>query len=181
MFSCTLLGEVLPEIGRAVERCRVQGKRPTVKILISDPWGRCISFSSDKSNSPWVKLPGGGIKKGEDIIACVIRECEEEMIGIPPLHRREIGLARIGASGIVRSSIHKKGPVTKVVWVLYGVITPSLDSIKPINGKGLRDPVIHKSPNDMLRFLDGETVTPVDERMLYRNAVLALASTMRAP
>ncbi len=62
--------------------------REAARAIVIDPEKRIGLLKVTKKN--YYKLPGGGIKKGEDIKAALDRECEEEL-GVEVKVLKEIG------------------------------------------------------------------------------------------
>jgi 8-oxo-dGTP pyrophosphatase MutT (NUDIX family) len=53
--------------------------RPTARILLADPEDRVLLFSaSDDRRGRWWFTPGGGLKRGETVVAGAVRELFEE-------------------------------------------------------------------------------------------------------
>jgi 8-oxo-dGTP pyrophosphatase MutT (NUDIX family) len=53
--------------------------RPTARILVVDPDGRVLLFSSaDADGATWWFTPGGAVQRGETLTAAAVRELAEE-------------------------------------------------------------------------------------------------------
>jgi 8-oxo-dGTP pyrophosphatase MutT (NUDIX family) len=53
--------------------------RPTARLLVLDPLGRILLFSSvSTAGTTWWFTPGGGIRRGETLAAAAVRELAEE-------------------------------------------------------------------------------------------------------
>jgi 8-oxo-dGTP pyrophosphatase MutT (NUDIX family) len=53
--------------------------RPTARLLVLDPLGRLLLFSSlDSAGKTWWFTPGGGVHRGETLAAAAVRELAEE-------------------------------------------------------------------------------------------------------
>ncbi len=53
--------------------------RPTARLLVLDPLGRLLLFSSlDTEGKTWWFTPGGGVHRGETLTAAAVRELAEE-------------------------------------------------------------------------------------------------------
>jgi 8-oxo-dGTP pyrophosphatase MutT (NUDIX family) len=53
--------------------------RPTARVLLTDPDGRVLLFSStDSDGGTWWFTPGGGVRRGESLTAAAVRELAEE-------------------------------------------------------------------------------------------------------
>jgi 8-oxo-dGTP pyrophosphatase MutT (NUDIX family) len=53
--------------------------RPTARVLLTDPDGRVLLFSStDREGGVWWFTPGGGVRRGESLTAAAVRELAEE-------------------------------------------------------------------------------------------------------
>jgi 8-oxo-dGTP pyrophosphatase MutT (NUDIX family) len=53
--------------------------RPTARLLVLDPAGRILLFSSlDTAGRTWWFTPGGGLRRGETLTAAAVRELAEE-------------------------------------------------------------------------------------------------------
>jgi 8-oxo-dGTP pyrophosphatase MutT (NUDIX family) len=54
--------------------------RPTARIVVLDPDGRVLLFSSaDQAGKTWWFTPGGGVHRGETLTAAAVRELAEEI------------------------------------------------------------------------------------------------------
>jgi 8-oxo-dGTP pyrophosphatase MutT (NUDIX family) len=54
--------------------------RPTARIVVLDPLGRVLLFSSaDPAGKTWWFTPGGGVHRGETLTAAAVRELAEEI------------------------------------------------------------------------------------------------------
>jgi 8-oxo-dGTP pyrophosphatase MutT (NUDIX family) len=53
--------------------------RPTARILVADPEGRILLFSAGAAGEErWWLTPGGGVHRGETVVAAGVRELLEE-------------------------------------------------------------------------------------------------------
>jgi 8-oxo-dGTP pyrophosphatase MutT (NUDIX family) len=53
--------------------------RPTARILVADPEGRVLLFSAREADGErWWFTPGGGVHRGETVLAAAVRELFEE-------------------------------------------------------------------------------------------------------
>ncbi|HTU06842.1 MAG TPA: NUDIX domain-containing protein [Trebonia sp.] len=53
--------------------------RPTARVLLADPDGRVLLFSSaDRDGGTWWFTPGGAVRRGETLTAAAVRELAEE-------------------------------------------------------------------------------------------------------
>lgn len=53
--------------------------RPTARLVVLDPLGRVLLFSSvDPEGKTWWFTPGGGVHRGETLTAAAVRELAEE-------------------------------------------------------------------------------------------------------
>lgn len=53
--------------------------RPTARVLLADPDGQVLLFSStDRDGGTWWFTPGGGVRSGETLTAAASRELAEE-------------------------------------------------------------------------------------------------------
>ena len=52
--------------------------RPTARLLVADPEGRVLLFSSAAGAERWWFTPGGGVHRGETVQAAGVRELFEE-------------------------------------------------------------------------------------------------------